>query len=68
MNKILPGSRGSAFPRVPVLSGSLSGGLAAAVTSPIELIKTRLQHVHLAAPVTSLIEVVEMYLQGKVGV
>ena len=28
---------------IKVLSGSLSGGLAAAVTSPIELIKTRLQ-------------------------
>ncbi len=26
-----------------ILSGSLSGGLAAAVTSPIELVKTRLQ-------------------------
>eukprot|EP00201_Polytomella_parva_P011889 CAMPEP_0175056958 /NCGR_PEP_ID=MMETSP0052_2-20121109/10980_1 /TAXON_ID=51329 ORGANISM="Polytomella parva, Strain SAG 63-3" /NCGR_SAMPLE_ID=MMETSP0052_2 /ASSEMBLY_ACC=CAM_ASM_000194 /LENGTH=316 /DNA_ID=CAMNT_0016322083 /DNA_START=52 /DNA_END=1002 /DNA_ORIENTATION=+ len=29
--------------QLKVLSGSLSGGLAAAVTSPIELIKTRLQ-------------------------
>mmetsp|Transcript_21692 Transcript_21692/g.38771 ORF Transcript_21692/g.38771 Transcript_21692/m.38771 type:complete len:310 (-) Transcript_21692:793-1722(-) len=29
--------------QMKVLSGSLSGGLAAAVTSPIELIKTRLQ-------------------------
>jgi solute carrier family 25 uncoupling protein 8/9 len=29
--------------QMKILSGSLSGGLAAAVTSPIELIKTRLQ-------------------------
>ena len=39
-----------------VLSGSLSGGLAAAVTSPIELVKTRLQAAGgtLGAPETSL--------------
>jgi len=34
---------GSPSLNMKILSGSLSGGLAAAVTSPIELIKTRLQ-------------------------
>ncbi|KAJ9520243.1 hypothetical protein QJQ45_030272, partial [Haematococcus lacustris] len=40
---IMGGNSSSASFELKVLSGSLSGGLAAAVTSPIELVKTRLQ-------------------------
>lgn len=53
-----------------VLSGSLSGGLAAAVTSPIELIKTRLQAAgNTPGAATSSIGVIRAVVQadGVVG-